>query len=384
MKMKRLVAGAILAAALINTRILADDAAPAAPADAAPKKPGLTLVNLHLQQAMPQDAFDELAKQGGVKFTTMGNFWDQPNMQTENDIDMTDKPFWSAVNQVCNLWGLAPQQNNWGPNPSPKQIQLNFSGNGQKGKAPVFESDGFLVQALSFNRNQSVNYAMPEQSQNNCSVQLMVFIDPSLHISNFNQNPKVTVAVDDAGHSMVPDANNNVFYGGMQQRSMIYNLNVGLKYPDNAGKKISDLKFTLSMRGSDTLDSLSVDKPLEAAESSKNFGDTTVVFHSAKKNGNGYEVKIGITNDQQNGGNAWGTLQSAQLLDAKGRAYNYGGGGGGGGRPDGLAEYTINYMANGGMPQDNPSGDPVKWVLELPAKTHAIKVPVEFKDLPLP
>jgi hypothetical protein len=50
-----------------------------------------------------------------------------------------------------------------------------------------------------------------------------------------------------------------------------------------------------------------------------------------------------------------------------------------------MAEYTMNYRAdNNGMGGDVPAGVPAKWSLELPAKTHAIKLPVEFKDLPLP
>jgi len=109
-----------------------------------------------------------------------------------------------------------------------------------------------------------------------------------------------------------------------------------------------------------------------------------VTFHSLKKIANGmYELKIGITRDDQGGNNAWNLVQTAQLLDSKGRAYNNNGGGGGG--QGDMADYTVNYQPiNNGQVDDSPAGEPAKWVLELPTKSHTIKLPVEFKDLPLP
>jgi hypothetical protein len=382
MKPNRVFSVALLCAGMCSSAH-AQDAAPPAP------KANITLINLHMKDAVAQDVFDELAKQSGIKFSTNGDIWDQPAMQDQNDVDLTDRPFWSAVNEMCVLWGVSiqPSMNNFG-NPNTKRIQLNPAfGNGPKNKAPVFQSDGFLVRADSFNRQQSINYSAPDQSQNFCSVQVTVFVDPSIHLSSFNQNAKVDTAVDDASNSMLPTRSNNVFYGGGQQRSMIYTCTVPLKYPDQPGKKIAHLKFTLSMRGSDSMDSLSVDKPLDAQETSKDFGATTVTFHSMKKNAQGmYEVKVGVSQDNDQGGNnAWNLLQSAQLLDGKGHSFVYTGGGGGGGGPTDMAEYTVNYTGNNnGQADDKSDGEPAKWILELPTKTHAIRLPVEFNDLPLP
>lgn len=268
---------------------------------------------------MPQDVFDELGKQSGVKFSTNGNLWEQESMSAENDIDLTNRPFWSAVNQVCGLWNITPQMN-YGMNNGSKRIMLQQvygnnapTGEGQKSKVPTFESEGFVVQAVSFNRQQSINYAAREQSQNFCSLQLMVFVDPSLHLLSFNQSARATEAVDDAGNSMVPDQRNNSFYGGSGQSSLIYSITVPLKFPDAPGKKISRLKCVLAMRGSDSVDTMTVDKPLEAPESTKAFGDISVTFHSIKKSSNGYELKIGVTNDgdNQGGNNFWNMIQSA-------------------------------------------------------------------------
>ncbi len=62
----------------------------------------------------------------------------------------------------------------------------------------------------------------------------------------------------------------------------------------------------------------------------------------------------------------------------------------GGGGGNGIFEYTMIYSTspNGaGMRMKNEkvaTGVPAKWVLEVPTKSHLIKLPVEFKDLALP
>jgi hypothetical protein len=209
----------------------------------------------------------------------------------------------------------------------------------------------------------------------------MAFIDPALKVVSFDQNVKTDSAVDDAGNSWAPDQNNQrVYYGGNNQKSLMYQCQVPLKFPDNAGKKLTSLKFTISMKVGDESDSLSVDKPLEAEETSKELGDLTVTFRSLKKNANGYELKIGMSTANQNTNNLFTLAQTAKLTDANGKSYNNFGGGGGG--SNNKLEYTINYGVNGNP--NNAPGEPVKWVLEVPTKTHEMQLPVEFSDLPLP
>jgi len=364
---------------------LAWAAQPDQPAQPTTNPTGVTLINIHQKQALPEEIFDELAKQGGIKFTTNGNFWDQDTMQTPLDVDFTNKPFWSATKEACNLWGLSVQTG-WGGPSSGRKIMLNYMGNmnGRKTQPlPSCESNGCVVEAQAFNRQQNLNYENPDASQNYCSLQLMVYLDPALRVRNFNQNAKAELAVDDQGNSMMPDKNNNMFYGGgMSQASLVYNCNVPLKFPANAGKKIADFKCTLSLRAADKIETLSVDKPMEAAETSKDFAGTTITFQSVKKSpqaNGGYEVKVNVTSDSDvvQNGNIWNLLQTAQLLDDKGHPFQYGGGGGGGND-----EYTIHYSNNGD--EGNTHGEPAKWTIELPTQVHTVKVPVEFKDLPLP
>jgi hypothetical protein len=374
---KYFLLGATLAACLLAVRTWAQDAAAT--------QPGPAVVNIHMKQALAEDVFDELAKQGGIKFSTNGgNLWEQDAMQSGIDIDLTNRSFWSATLECCDLWNLSIQPN-YNNNGAGRRVMLQQLGpRRRQGKLPVCESQGFVVQAVAFNRQQTVNYTSPDNNQNYCSVQLTVYVDPSIHLQSLNQTVKADEAVDDGGHSMLPDANNNMFYGGGQAASLIYNCNVPLKYPDNAGKKIADLKCTLQMRGSDKAETMTVDKPLTADESTKSFGALSITFQSLKKTGGGnYELKLSVSRDDPNGGgNDWNLLQNGQLTDEKGRLFSYAGGGGGGNDGNGNASYTINYNSfNGG---ETAHGEPAKWAIELPANAHTIKVPLEFKDLALP
>jgi hypothetical protein len=362
---------------------------------AATSQPALTLITMHMK-AQPKDAFDELAKQSGVKFVTANGLWDQDSMQDELQIDLDKRPFWSALNELCGVCNVAPQSannfNGYGNTSNSRRLTLFQTGAGRAGKPrlPTFESGGFMVQAVSFNRQQNVSYASPQPTQDFSNVQIMVYVDPAIRVSNFSQNIKATEAVDDKGQSMLLDNDAvGMSYGGFRGSSLIFPATIGLKYPANPGKKIASLKFTVQLRGSTEVETISVDKPLDANEVTKDFGGSTITFHSLKKSSRAgfYELKIGFMSDgDQLNSDPLNMIQSAQLLDSRGHAFYATPGGGSSG--NGTAEYTINYsstingMVRGG--EDAASGQPAKWVLEIPIKSHAIKLPVEFKDLPLP
>jgi hypothetical protein len=339
---------------------------------------GVTLITINAHNMTPKETLDEIGKQAHVSFGLQGEMWNQQGIKKTIDVDLTNKPFWSAVDQVCEDANLQLQTNFSGSTSSVIMVSP-LHGHQKAAPLPMFESQGLRVKAVSFNRNQTINFANPEQAQDNCSIQVAVYADPAMKISSLSQAISVTEALDDAGHSFLPEHHSaNLFSGGVE-KSLIYQRQVPLTYPDGAGKKMSSLKFSMEMTVSDETDSLSIDKPLEAEETTKNFGDVSVTFHSLKKISPGtYELKIGLTSDKQHGGNMFAIAQSAELLDAEGHAFRNYGGGGGGGR---TVEYSLSYVSGNG---DNTTGDPARWVVELPTKSHTVTVPVEFKDLPLP
>ncbi|MGD0769269.1 MAG: hypothetical protein ABSB42_13880 [Tepidisphaeraceae bacterium] len=343
-------------------------------------RPAVTLINLHLKQAVPQLVFDELAKQAGVTFTTNGNIWNQDSLQIPKDIDFTDRLFWSAVWEACDLWNLSIQQNY--DNNSVRRITLFSTGQlpgGDQRKLPVYETDGFVIQALTFTRQQTLNYAQPESTSGFCTVQARVYVDPALRVQSVNSTARTDQAVDDAGNSMRPAANNRPdFVGVNMPRSLLFDCAVPLKYPHNPGKKIAHLKGALQLRVADNMDSLTIDNPLQAAQTAKTIGNVTVTFYSLEKSADAnYQLTVSLFGNALGGEAIWLLLQNnEQLLDDKGRHFSYVGGN------SAWNQYTVNYTRT--PAEDAPIGDPAKWTIELPSKVHTMRVPFEFKDLPLP
>ena len=151
-----------------------------------------------------------------------------------------------------------------------------------------------------------------------------------------------------------------------------------LKYPHNPAKNIAHLKGRLQLRVADKMDSLTIDKPLQAAQTSKSIGNVTVTFFSLKKPAEAnYQLTVGLFGSGLGGDAIWLLLQNnEQLLDDNGRQFSYVGGN------SAWNQYTVNFIRT--PAEDAPIGDPAKWTIELPSKVHTMTVPFEFNDLPLP
>ena len=70
----------------------------------------VTLINIHLEQTLPEAVFDELAKQSGIKFSPSGKLWEMDGMQTPMDVDFTNRPFGrrSRRHPPNGGWGFSP------------------------------------------------------------------------------------------------------------------------------------------------------------------------------------------------------------------------------------------------------------------------------------
>lgn len=377
--------------ATFNGPALAQTATPAT----APVATGLptTLINYDGANITAEEAFFDIGKQAGIKFVTQPqNLWDSDAMAEPITINLKERPFWSAIRELCRETNLQPSPNYGSDRNDPRRLSLmQTSVMGDRGQArpwsetPIVEVDGFLVQATGFDRQQSIHYQFPKRGQNSCVVPLMVYVDPAVHVVSFNGAARVDEAVDDNGNSLLvdPERARSITYGPNNKWALAYNVLVPLKYPDtNPGKKIAKLRCTLILRGGEKVDTMSVEKPLQAAKSEKAFGDITLTFHSLKKTDATpgqrarYRLTVGVTGDDKRDGDIYNLLQTGQLIDANGVALVS--------RNGSIRDdmCTLDYSPNDDDGQ--PAGDPVKWSIELPTATRSMRVPVEFKDLPMP
>lgn len=348
---------------------------------------GQTLINIHLKQAVAEDAFGELHDQSGVRFTTNMNTWDLDSLDVPKDVDITNQPFWTALRQLSDLWNVNPMLNpNVGeppgimlmaqvpmpglPAPAPREKET---------RGPVVQKGGVEIEVRSFNLDVHVPYYSPASRlwPNFTGFVLDVCVDPCLGTTV----PTFTVdqADDDAGNSLLPDKE-TAKAGFRQPEYLLFRSYLPLRFPHHPGKKITALKGNLELRVIDKTEDVTVAKPLEAAETSKQVGDLTFVFHSLKQeNGpqGGYVLSVTINRGATmvDAAETWAILRQAKLLDDKGRALFTMGGNGG------AADYQLHYMSPAMF--GGPGGSPVKLTVSLPAQSHVVNVPFEFTDLPM-
>src|SRR6185503_8832094 len=72
---------------------------------------GASLITLHMKNAKPAEVFAEISRQASAELRASPvNLWESKSWPAM-DIDIDRQPFWQAIGEVCNKFGVAPQNN---------------------------------------------------------------------------------------------------------------------------------------------------------------------------------------------------------------------------------------------------------------------------------
>src|SRR5207237_6920798 len=72
---------------------------------------GASLITLHMKGAKPAEVFAEISRQASAELRPSPvNLWESKSWPTF-DIDIDRQPFWEVIGDVCNRFGVAPQNN---------------------------------------------------------------------------------------------------------------------------------------------------------------------------------------------------------------------------------------------------------------------------------
>lgn len=342
--------------------------------------PGAKPISLQLVAASPEEAFAELAKQADVQIKPM-----RPDLWTKADpveLKIENGRFWPVFMDMCQQANV--RYNPFSSGSDPRAVQLFSADQGPETitKYPRSEAQGCIVVLMSANRNYAISFANPTQTVNGVGIQAMFLADPGVDLGSSLQ-AVVMEAVDENGMSLVLPGNQQMSYGG-QSRSLIRNVPMNLAYPANAGKKLVRLKAEIRANIITRTDTLTIDSPMDAEPQKKEMAAWSVEFKSAKTVGNMIEVQVAISGKQTAQGmdrkNMWNLLPSMELVDSQGTHYTQIGLGGMGGTPD-----SMTFTTRFGSPMPGqPLGKPAKLIWTLPVETKEIRLPFEFKDLPIP
>jgi hypothetical protein len=264
-------------------------------------------------------------------------------------------------------------------------------GAGESMAGPAHLDGPFMVVANNVTESNTIDFARPDKRESNVNIGLQVFIEPKVRLLGRSWSPVLEDFVDDAGHSLINEAEQRerrtetiqghsrepVFQGGMTVPSV-----------KGRTKKIARLKgyFRVAVQtGSGRIELPDLKK---AKGTTQSQGGWRLTVNELAENGGGnYTFKFTVvreTPEKVEPGKLpkaqWRdqlSVEAMRLLDADGRELARGGATLSGNNHTWTGE--IQYRRGG-----TPAGPAAKLVWEFPTTSEERKIPFEFKDLPLP
>ncbi len=259
---------------------------------------GGTLVTLRLKDATPEEIFDEISRQSGVRVQGLGsNFWEGSHYPAMS-VNCDRRPFWPVLRTLINRYGLFVRGStaySWG---------LNLSSlKNDKLRGPTQVTGPFMILANKAQRieNSSVEFGDPQPRNHTDEffVLINVFADPKLEILWLAGTPVIEEAVDDAGNALLTETtpptilNDEGPFPGWELR-------INLTHPQRAGTHIAKLKGSLRFWIATMERSWEIQDVLNVAEGEHRFtlagAPETYVLESVEElfDGEQYHVKTQI------------------------------------------------------------------------------------------
>jgi hypothetical protein len=359
---------------------------------------GPTFVTLHLKDAAPAEAFDELARQAGAKLAT-----EPPGLLQRDDLprvtlDAERQPFWIVMRQLCGTCRVRPERS------GEKKLAL-AADDGSWARRPFVTSGPFLVTANELYVTRGIRFgaeppaeAKPPKAPpappgmagrdegvaDHAQLQVEAWFEPKLHGMSWSVG-NVVEATDDAGRSMLlprgAEPRRRATYGGSRYYGEWESV-VWLAVPpnDRPHSKLTRLKFLSSFSVQTGVERIEVPNVLTAKDVEHVAGPARLVVKGVTRLGNDqYELSVGSypVSDVQ----AWRGVQAGQfrrgprLLSDDGRELSQAGGSSS--MSDREYASQLRFMADRGK-------EPAKLVWDVPTGVQQYAVPVEFVDLPVP
>ena len=341
---------------------------------------GASLITLHMKGAKPAEVFAEIARQASAELRASPvNLWESKSFPAI-DIDMDRVPFWQAIGNICDKFGLAPQNN------MAMEMVIGEKSAGPKlwGEAPSVISGPFLVVCASINRSHSIDLNQAKNVRRTCTVQFMIYPEPKMRVLQGTHAVRIEEAVDENGNTLAipavlpPDL-------GFNTNTWPWNMSASLMPQVNTGQKITHFRgsgrFVIQTR----CEQAEIGDIQNVRGVSKVVAGKRFTFKEMRRQGNQYVAMITLYRAGW-APNEWNYMTYAQqtfrMLDAQGVPLMRLGNGSSGGGPEQM-DIDIQFQRQNWNGTEN-AGEPVKLVWEVPVETKEINVPFEFTDLPLP
>jgi hypothetical protein len=346
-----------------------------------------TLITVHLKSVKSQDAAAAIAREGHIGFSA-GSESLLADVAGTIDLDLDRTPMWQAVLELCSRSNLAFSEVDQGGGIVLVPIRAGIA------PPPLARVGPFLVamsrievtltRATDFAGRKPINIRTNAAAAPACRLYLFPYCESKLNAIHWFID-SVDECVTDSGQKIEVDSREFRGWGGGRIGPWSNETQLSFKVSPE-GRKLARLKMTARFILQQETQKLEVPDILTVKNSTHLLAGFRLVIAGVHKVGDSrYAYDLSIFRDAHSEAE-WSLLKSlvdshgCRLVDADGQAL----GGVGGGSSSGNDKLSLNYTFNTDKGNGNKSGEPVKLVWEIPSKTKAVIVPMEFQDIELP
>lgn len=328
---------------------------------------GPSRITLHLKNATPQAAFQELSRQGHVLIRA----W-RPSLWTNRDyppitLELQDSPFWEAMREVCVASELKPLFDNSDGESLVLQPDLNHDM-----KCPHTTSGAFTIMLSSLSHRRNIA-AGADQKTGDGELLLSFFVDPRWRVMGYPGQTDFSAQLPD-GTSLF--AREPMAIQGFREHSPMWLMRGTLEKVPVAAKRLTQVSGSFKVTLLEMSELREINNVMEAGGTLSRCGGHSLQLASIQKLGEGYKVHCVVTraglSDQPWRGEMEG--QAIQLIDADGRPLQ--------------RSETQNQQAGDQVSYDlsftpgrNQTKPPAKLAWQIPLEQHELTVSFQLDDL---
>jgi hypothetical protein len=348
----------------------ATTAATSAPAGA----PSFPHIELSGRAIPPEQLFDEISKDTGIKFKPHERLWEERDRPKSVDVNING-PFWVAMQQACQLCSVSIDQGTWG--------EIVFYGGKEAvwDEYPVSTSDLGTVVAEKLVRSGHWSYRKDKPEPYMLGAYLNVFVDPRLTWMQARKPVQILEAQDDAGQVYTPMAETTGMTAHTRWR---FAATVALHPPAKAAKRLVVLRGKLNFTVGTKLTPWTIENVLTAKDVRQRVAGYAVTMQGLAESRERYDLKLRAVAEEKSEDEFSAftrvlddLVKGMELVDEKGEKYEQTGASG---------AYSTEYAEKAvTFKRPKPTiGAPAKLVWQVPTEAVDVALPFEFRNLKLP
>jgi hypothetical protein len=335
-----------------------------------------TLVTLSLKNVTAREAFAELGRQAKIAM-------DVSDLERQDEarfsIEITQKPFWQAMRELCVKTGLQPEIRGDPPQIVVDSLSTRWS------RRPASGHGAFLIVADRIERDYKVDLAKPDELHHRFILQLTAFSDPRLLVLKNAQEVKLEEAIDERGNSLLPPTSGDYLPESSEYSTpWEWRLKAKLHHPPGAGNRIARLRGSAQFMVRTQHQTWELSQVMTVQNATRVIGGCRLTIEGLSRNEEGYTLRI------RGQGPLCGVVpagmseqfeairRSMKLLDNHGRAFAVDFAGG-----SGREEWSYLFTFKP-TPAQDATAEPAKLIWEVPTEAKFVVVPFVFENLPLP